>query len=62
MPVDGDLRRLPGRKHGAAAGPGGQPQALKEKIVAWVENGEKPGVIKRDMTTGPGKTLDIAPY
>ena len=56
------LYLLPGRKHGATTGPGGQPQALKEKIVAWVEKGEKPGVIKLDMTAGPVKTLDIAPY
>jgi len=27
-----------------------------------VEKGEKPGVIKLDMTAGPVKTLDIAPY
>jgi feruloyl esterase len=56
------LYLLPGRKHNPKSGISGDPQGMNEKIVAWVENGEKPGAMKLDLTTGPLKTMEIAPY
>ncbi len=56
------MYKLPGRRHGDKAGPAGDMNGLREKIVDWVEKGQKPGACTVKMNAGHKKTLEIEPY
>ena len=58
--------RIPGRQHCHCApyphGFVGEPKNLREKIVAWVEKGERPEAIVVPFVDEPGTTLTLRPY
>ena len=58
--------RIPGRQHCHSTpyphGFVGEPRNLREKIVAWVEKGERPAAIVVPFVDEPAKTLTLRPY
>ncbi len=48
--------------HPSRGGAAGSPRNLEQKLIDWVEKGEKLGPITLNMQAGPKKTLEIEPY